>query len=141
MSMMQPMGDNRGGYRKPANPAPVSGPGALSQRTDGSPSQPATYIPGLPQGEGQATYEQQVSAPMAGTAPVREMPPIVPLSAPTQFPNQPISYGSNWGEGPGPDFGAIQGINQINPINVIYRMMQYDTSGQLEAIYNRLNEG
>ena len=82
MSMMQPMGDNRGGYRKPANPAPVSGPGALSQRTDGSPSQPATYIPGLPQGEGQATYDQQVSAPMAGTAPVREMPPIVPLSEP-----------------------------------------------------------
>lgn len=141
MSMMQPMGDNRGGYRKPANPAPVSGPGALSQRTDSSPSQPATYISGLPQGEGQATYEQQVSAPMAGTAPVREMPPIVPLSAPTQFPNQPISYGSNWGEGPGPDLGTIQGINQINPINVIYRMMQYDTSGQLEAIYNRLNEG
>jgi len=25
----------RGGYRQPNNPAPVSGPGALSQRTDG----------------------------------------------------------------------------------------------------------
>lgn len=143
MSMMQPMGDNRGGYRKPNNPAPVSGPGALSQRTDGSPSQPATYIRGLPQGEGQATYDQQVAAPMAGVeAPVeRELPPIVPLSAPTQFPNQPISYGSNWGEGPGPDLGNIVGMNQVNPINVIYRMMQYDSSGALEAIYNRLNEG
>jgi hypothetical protein len=25
----------QGGYRKPGNPAPVSGPGSLSRRTDG----------------------------------------------------------------------------------------------------------
>ena len=29
------MADNRGGYQQPTNPAPVSGPGSLSQRTDG----------------------------------------------------------------------------------------------------------
>lgn len=143
MSMMQPMDDNRGGYRQPTNPAPISGPGSLSQRTDGSPSQPATYISGLPYGQGQETYNQQTAAPMASVEemPVRNLPPIVPLNEPTQFPNQPISFGSNWGEGPGPDFGSIQGISQPNPANVIYRMMQYDNSGALEAIYNRLNEG
>lgn len=27
-----------GGYRQPADPASVSGPGALSQRTDGGPA-------------------------------------------------------------------------------------------------------
>jgi hypothetical protein len=142
MSMTQPM-DNRGGYRKPTNPAVVSGPGALSQRTDGSPSQPATYISGLPYGEGQATYDQQTAAPMAGVEqmPMPELPPIVPLSEPTQFPNEPISYGASWGEGPGPNLGVIPSIgNQVNPLNVIYRMMPYDTSGALEAVYNRLNE-
>ena len=29
------MADKWGGYRQPTNPAPVSGPGMLSQRTDG----------------------------------------------------------------------------------------------------------
>ena len=29
------MANGRGGYRQPSNPAPVSGPGALSKRTDG----------------------------------------------------------------------------------------------------------
>ena len=56
----------RGGYRTPSNPAPVSGPGALSQRTDGGPTQGATYISGLPYGEGQQTYANQVTAPMQG---------------------------------------------------------------------------
>jgi hypothetical protein len=56
----------QGGYRKPTNPAPVSGPGSLSQRTDGGPTQPAKYISGLPYGQGQETYDNQVAAPMAG---------------------------------------------------------------------------
>jgi len=45
----------QGGYREPSNPAPVSGPGALSQRTDGGPTQGAKYISGLPYGQGQET--------------------------------------------------------------------------------------
>ncbi len=38
----------QGGYRAPSSPAPVSGPGALSQRTDGGPTQGAKYVSGLP---------------------------------------------------------------------------------------------
>ena len=34
----------RGGYQAPTNPAAISGPGALSQRTDGGPTQPAQYM-------------------------------------------------------------------------------------------------
>ncbi len=121
----------------------VSGVGSLSKRTDLNVSnQPARYISGLPYGEGEATYSQQTAAPMMGgqeTAPV-ELPPIVPLTEPTQLPNQPISFGSSWGEGPGPNMGAMPGLDQVNPVNVVYRMMQYDTSGALEAIYNKLNE-
>lgn len=121
----------------------VSGVGPMSERTDLNVSnQPARYISGLSYGEGEATYTQQTAAPMAGTPEMAEpkLPPIVPLTEPTQLPNQPISYGASWGEGPGPNIGAMPGLDQVNPANVVYRMMQYDTSGALEAIYNKLNE-
>ena len=37
------MADGHGGYRRPTNPSPVSGPGALSRRTDGQ--QPTQDLP------------------------------------------------------------------------------------------------
>jgi hypothetical protein len=58
----------------------MSGPGALSQRTDGGATQPATYMAGLPYGQGQQNYRNQVAAPMAGN-------PIPQMEMPTaQFP-------------------------------------------------------
>ena len=53
---------SRGGYRQPSNPAPVSGPGALSARTDGgagSSKQPIRRIPGQAYGEGKAFFKKQ----------------------------------------------------------------------------------
>ena len=64
MSMMQPT-SNRGGYRKPENPAPVSGPGALSERTDGGPTQAPMYYPDTTYGQG-GYVNQQTGAAMAG---------------------------------------------------------------------------
>ena len=47
------MAEAHGGYRQPSSPAPVSGPGALSKRTDGNaPSQAARYISGGDNGSG-----------------------------------------------------------------------------------------
>lgn len=91
----------QGGYRKPSDPAPVSGPSALSQRTDGGPAdtQAAKYVSGLPHGEGQALMETQQSAPMAASA----MPapaPIVPLFAPTMRKDEPVTSGVDAGIGP-----------------------------------------
>lgn len=91
----------KGGYQSPNNPAPVSGPGALSQRTDGGPAdtQAAQYVSGLPYGEGQELMNIQQSAPMAAAS----MPapaPIVPLSAPSQRPQEPVTAGANAGLGP-----------------------------------------
>lgn len=134
--------EQQGGYRKPNNPAPVSGPGSLSQRTDGGPTQPATYIPGLPQGEGQATYDQQVAAPMMGAVKIEDIEGAnvtTDLSAPTEFPNEPIHHGASWGDSPTINPNSLGSISGSNPTNVIYRMMSYDTSGKLEALYNRLN--
>ena len=53
-----------GGYRRPTNPAPVSGPGALSRRTDGM--QPRATLPDAKYGEQQAFQQAQGAAPMSG---------------------------------------------------------------------------
>lgn len=127
----------QGGYRKPNNPAPVSGPGSLSQRTDGGPTQPATYIPGLQYGQGQETYNNQVAAPMAGN-PFPEMEMPTPLTAPTSRPNEPITAGINRGEGPGTEaMGQLP--NTAYTITDIFRnLLPYDQSGDVELIYRQL---
>ena len=106
-----------GGYREPNNPAPVSGPGAMSQRTDGGPTQSAKYMSGLPYGQGQAQMQQQTSAPMAGNpvaaaqvsadsaAQAPQMPPTVGMFEPTQRPDEPITAGMDFG--PGPDSSVL----------------------------------
>lgn len=93
----------RGGYQQPTNPAPVSGPGRLSQRTDGQPMQ---QLPDADYGE-QATFRSdQRAAPMAtdpggaGVAPA-DLSGVVPFGAPSQRPNEPVTSGAPAGAGPG----------------------------------------
>lgn len=131
----------QGGYRKPSNPAPISGPGALSQRTDGGPTQPARYMPGLPYGEGQQNYDNQVAAPMAGN-PVPQMEMPTALMAPTSRPNEPITSGINMGDGPGSEaMGRLP--NKAYTLTEVFRnLIQYDASGDAELVYrNLLDEG
>lgn len=115
----------RGGYQRPTSPAPVSGPGALAQRTDGGPgsTQGAKYISGLPYGEGQQMVNTQASAPMESSPAVPSPTPtqisqagqsqqqaspnagapvdITPLYAPSMMPDQPVTHGADAGPGPG----------------------------------------
>ena len=106
-----------GGNHPPATPATVSGPGALSQRTDGNaPSQAARYIAGGDYGSGGQMAIQQ-GAPMAasgapGSAPAsasaQGMPaqqgsPVVQLTEPTQRPDEPVTSGADAGPGPSSD--------------------------------------
>ena len=44
------MPNGHGGYRKPEHPAPASGPGRLSKRTDGGPGQKLANYTGLDYG-------------------------------------------------------------------------------------------
>lgn len=79
----------------------VSGIGAMSQRTDLNVSQqPIRYISGLPQGQGQATYEQQAAAPMAATPQIEAIGigalDITPITAETKFPDQDILTGASF---------------------------------------------
>ncbi len=136
MSMME-----QGGYRKPNNPAPVSGPGALSQRTDGGPTQAATYMSGLPYGQGQATYDQQVAAPMAGNPiPQNTLEDLQPLFAPTSRKNESITSGIDIGDGPGSiALGRLP--NQEPTIKEIARgLAQYDVSGDSEMLFRMLDD-
>lgn len=127
----------QGGYRKPNNPAPVSGPGALSQRTDGSPTQPATYISGLPYGQGQQTYDNQVAAPMAGN-PIPKMEMPTPLMAPTVRPNEPITTGVDIGDGAGSEAKPKLPNPSYTIQDVIKNLIPYDPSGDTELIYRSL---
>lgn len=110
------MADGHGGYRKPEKPAAVSGPGKYSARTDGQPgAQPIRALPDAGYGE-QADYTGlQQAAPLASSqgmpAPQAPQgggagqpgPTPVPLSAPEQYPDRPITHGLPVGPGAGPE--------------------------------------
>lgn len=100
----------RGGYQKPSNPAPVSGPGALSQRTDGGPGQPIRELPNADYGEAKTFREAQQNAPLAssgapspsGAAPGGQGgPQAIGFDADTMNPGEPVTAGADAGEGPG----------------------------------------
>lgn len=95
----------KGGYRPPAKPAPASGPGRLSKRTDG---QPLVQLPDAAYGEQKTFQEAQKGAPMAeasgaggpASSPL-DMSRVVPMNAPSQFPGEPVTSGADAGAGPG----------------------------------------
>lgn len=101
------MANGHGGYRKPANPAPVSGPGAHSRRTDGR--QPVMELSDAAYGEQAAFRDAQEAAPVPQTAPggISGPPPGPPsvtgLSEPSGAPGEPVTSGAAYGPGPGPE--------------------------------------
>lgn len=128
------MADGRasnGGYRRPANPAPVSGPGALSQRTDGGPGAKAAAVklPDAGYGEQKQFQEIQQGAPIAkggvsgtsgGQKPTSVPPPG--LDAPSGNPGQPVTAGANAGEGPGMEALGIFNPDDMAANDVAYLM-------------------
>lgn len=109
-----------GGQRTPAHPAPVSGPGALSARTDGGP----TSAPAM-RGDGSygdsADMEQiQSGSPMQaqGGPTARD---LIPFGAPSQSPTEPVTAGAELGAGIGPQAAGIASdssatLDQMRPL-------------------------
>jgi hypothetical protein len=133
------MAEGHGGMRRPSNPAPVSGPGALKNRTDG---QGAKYIAGGEYGEGQEMMDLQTSAPMskAPAAPrprtgrqvvSEEMAPPTPLFAPTERPDEPITAGAPFGPGPGPT--ARTPMSSL--AGTLEKLLPYDDDGSIRRLY------
>lgn len=111
------MSNGHGGHRTPTNPAPASGPGRLSKRTDGGPGQKLMAPTGMPYGDHQALMQQERTAPMsqansvkpiavpaaAGAAPAGAPPQLTALDAPSARPGEPITHGVDIGPGGGPE--------------------------------------
>jgi hypothetical protein len=88
---------------------PVSPPGAQSQRTD---MQPVRHVPGMEWGGGQELDAIQGAAPMyAQPAPK----PPVGLFAPSERPNEPVTAGIDFGDGPGSEVLTGPGVPQTIP--------------------------
>jgi len=133
------MADQHGGYRRPAQPAPVSGPGKLSKRTDGfgkpNPEQAVKPATGLPYGENKQVTEIAQSAPLAAAAnPLSAQ--VTPLSAPSSKPYEPVTAGQPSGPGPSrtdmpsqhPDdvvAGAIREAYRAAPSPQLRMLMNY----------------
>lgn len=105
---------DQGGYRAPTNPAPVSGPGALSRRTDGGPAsrkQPIRRLPDAGYGEQkefrgiqQGAAMRNVPAPIVGAPSAPSGGPAaagIPLDAPSTRPGEPVTAGADAGAGIG----------------------------------------
>lgn len=123
-----------GGYQKPANPAPASGPGALSQRTDGGPGQPARDWPDAKYGENQAYQAQQAGAPLASSPPA---PPVVGLDAPTQRPDEHVTSGVDMGPGPGSEILGPSSPPSAGALSsAIFGLAASDMTGALAALAN-----
>lgn len=122
---------NNGGYRQPANPAAVSGPGALSQRTDGGPAG-NVKLPNAKYGEQKNFQEIQSGAPIAkqgapagtlGEAPI-PTPPPPGLDAPTARPGEVVTSGADAGGGVGSDALGLLDYNQLAANDLQY-MQKY----------------
>lgn len=114
MSMMQP-----------------SGPGKFAKRTD---RQGAKQLPNAAYGEQKQFQQDQAGAPMSKTA--NPMADVVPLTAPTRRPDEPVTAGVDAGPGPGSEILGLKTptdvtledltkISQYMPL-----MMQYADSPQ-----------
>jgi hypothetical protein len=124
--------ENRGGFRPTAsqnNPANINGLGGNGQ------SGMSTDYTGFAYGQNKAVNEQRQAAPIkpadgnARIVPVaaQQLPEVIPLDAPTQRPNQPVTAGGVLGPGGGED---ILGLPPISPV------MEFDSGiNAVRALY------
>lgn len=128
----------KGGYRKPANPAQVSGPGALSRRTDGK--QPVMNMTGGSYGESKALREQQQGAPMLQaeqnpmTGGMPSMPSVTPLFSPTERPDEPMTAGVPFGPGENSLPSITQAV-QPSVRDTIMKALQFADDPELENAF------
>jgi hypothetical protein len=100
-------------------------------------TQPPQYMAGLGYGKG-GNMAQQSGAPMQGSDIPPMQAPVVPLTAPTTRPEEPITAGVDFGPGPGSEATINIPTPQINITNVLRKLAQFDQSGDAELVYRRL---
>lgn len=101
--------------------AQVAGPGKFSQRTDKAVSNANNNPPADQYGGAQDYHDVKSGAPMAqdsGSAPAMDFSSlfgnaanrVVPINAPSQQPNTPVTAGANAGPGPGQEALGLQNV-------------------------------
>lgn len=143
------MADGHGGHRTPANPAPASGPGRLSKRTDGGPGQKVMLQSGGDYGAREESLQQQRGAAMSQQDPVT--PAAVHAAAggaggptygggdfggATQRPGEPVTHGADIGPGGGPEalgYGGQMPDGYIT--NLLQQFSASDVTGTLAPLY------
>lgn len=132
--------ENRGGYRptapqnNPMNINPMGGDGQSGMNTD---------YTGFAYGQNKAVNEQRKAAPISAPTPTsgraeaaaNVFTPLVPLGAPTQFPDMPDTAGANAGAGPGEEVlmlpqGVGMGPNVDSGIQAVRAMYLRDPRNQ-----------
>ena len=117
--------------------AGAAGPGKFSKRTD---------LPSSGYGEGVETAAIKAGAPLAKTPDTRPMSQssmgmapsqlerVTPLYAPSQRPDEPITYGSAMGPGAGPE---VRGMQPIRPrlSDTLAKLIPFDDSGDIAILY------
>jgi hypothetical protein len=128
------------------NPMNVNARGGNGQSGDAT--QAAKYVPGLPYGEGQALMQTQQSAPLAAAPSIEQssMPsglasaaasqPMVSLNAPSQRPDEPVTFGANAGPGPGIEALGLTQQGQ-STAQVLQKLLPYDETGEIAALYEQ----
>ena len=121
----------------PMNPrAGVSGPGKFSKRTDSLPS--TSY------GEGVETRAISSGAPKARTRGIADnvggrpaqLPDVVPLGAPSQRPQEPITTGIDIGAGDGSVVLGLQPpVTKIS--DTLAKLIPYDSTGEAAILYQQ----
>lgn len=134
----------KGGYQAPAHPAAVSGPGRLSQRTDGGPAQQLRHLTDAQYGEDAAYTAQQRSAPLAQTGPppaaaagTGEAQPVTGFGDPSARPDEPVTAGAPLGPGPGmealaPTLGPAESYGTL--ASLIGGLTASDNTGAMAAL-------
>lgn len=130
----------------PPDPSVVSGPGALSKRTDLPPSQGAKRLPDAAYGEQQQFQADQAGAPMAKAE--NPLASVVPLNAPTQRPDEPVTAGVDAGPGPGREILGIKSPvdSQVEDLTMLSKYMPLmaqfadspDSTGTMKAFVKYL---
>ena len=127
------------------NPMNVNGRGGNGQ----SGTQAAKYVSGLPYGEGQALMQTQQAAPLAAAPSIEQssMPsglasaaasqPVVLLNAPSQRPDEPVTFGANAGPGPGISALGLGSATERTVADILAEVAQYDTTGEVQALYEQ----
>jgi hypothetical protein len=139
------MAEQHGGARTPRNPAPVSGPGQLSRRTDGGPQQTTVPMTGMAYGENADFNDMQSAAPMAAapsvsntrtrnTSPTGQRAAATPLFSPTQRPDEPVTAGAPFGPGPGPSPSMNQQPMRVPISETLRKLTQVTGDPSVQAI-------